>query len=367
MKKLFFVFMFLSFVFAESQISQAVNSLKNSMSLITLIILFTFVFSAFVYAFGKILNMGSLKAWAKDQVYEAFLSMFIGLITIFILENFFLNQNFNALLSSSSLLPNDCKNKIDLFEITDCELSIFLNHASDLLWSLFGANLAFSIASQFSFSSKIPIEGGIFKLDIEVSLPLLQYLFSDLSDAVASFYYFLLASFILNSFQIYLLRIAPYLFLILFPAGVVLRSFGLTRKIGGSLIAISIGISLLFPILIAIGYGYLLSSNYPFLLSFSFGSFVTAWFSGLASALLSQLGYGAIATPVFLLGVVLPTIINVEALIIGLFFTNTLATYILGLFIIPYIIFDVLENFIRGFSSQIGQEVSVLGWMGRLL
>jgi len=364
MKKILLSLILLSFVFAQSQISSAVDSLKGSMPLVTLIILFIFIFSAFVYAFGKILNMGSVKAWAKDQIYESFLSLFIGLIAIFILENFFLNQNFNTLLSSSGLLPKECSNQSDLFLIDECELEFFSNKISDLLWNIFSVDILFNALSNCALGASINLFN---TLNVQLQLPLFSSLFTDLSDAISTIYEVLLIAFVLNSFQVYLLDAAPYIFLLFFPAGIVLRSFGLTRKVGGSMIAISIGFSLLFPILIAIGYGYILSSYSFYLLSPSL-LFVNI-ISGFAANLASLANLQALA---FVLSAVslIPSILTLLNLIVmPLLFGdfNSIAPFVLGLLIVPYIIFDVLENFIRSFSSTIGQEVSVIGWMGKLL
>jgi hypothetical protein len=363
MKKILLCLMLLNFVFAQSQISSAVTSLKNSIPLILLITTSTFVFSGLAFAIGKILNMGSIKAWAKDQIYESFLSLFIALITIFFLENFFLNYNFNTLLSSSKLLPQQCKEKVDLFEISECELEYFFNKISDLLWDIFSIDIFLKVFSTCSSSGSF----NFFVLEVGWKLPFLSSFLTDLSDALFNLYRLLLIAFVLNSFQVYLLLAAPYIFLIFFPAGVVLRSFGLTRKVGGSLIAISIGLSIVFPTLVAVGYGYILSSY-----SFAFPSikaFFATWISSIVSLIASWLNLGAgLQFIIFFIGFI-PIIISLFNLLSKLLFgdVSLLALPVLGLLVVPYIIFDVLENFIRGFSSQIGQEVSVLAWMGRLL
>jgi hypothetical protein len=377
MKKLLFSLILLTFAFAqtgetqtgESEISNAIAALKSNMSLITLIILFTFVLAGFSYSFGKILNIGSIKAWAKDQIYESLLSLFIGLLAIFILENFFLNQNFNSVLSSAKLLPEKCADKTDLFEIDECELKLFLNKISDFLWNVFSIDLLFNALSNFYVQLKLSFLETIYTT---VKLPLLAFLFNDLSDAIGTMYLTLLIAFILNSFQIYLLKVAPYLFLFLFPAGVVLRSFGLTRKIGGSLIAISVGFSLLFPILVAVGYGYILS-NYKLIFIESLAQdFESLWIyltGNTISLIASWFNLSVLSTITLILSYI-PSVISLITIgVLPLFFGNFnfIAPIILGLLIVPYIIFDVLENFIRGFSSQIGQPVSVIGWIGRLL
>jgi hypothetical protein len=96
------------------------------------------------------------------------------------------------------------------------------------------------------------------------------------------------------------------------------------------------------------------------------------WLLGVGSAIVS-LFPGTIATVIALIlfiGSMLIPIYDIWRLVIAPFFfgsVDLIAPIVLGLLIVPYIIFDVLENFIRGFSSQIGQEVSIIGWMGRLL
>jgi hypothetical protein len=386
MKKTLIFIVLLNFLLAESQnqespIAQSVEVLRNNMPLITLIILFTFVFSAFAYFFGKILNMGSVKAWAKDQIYEAFLSLFIGLVGIFILENFFLNQNFGNLLSSAQLLPDVCSGKNDLFKICECELESFLNDLSSFLWIIFSVDSLVNALSMLSVKIGIAIPPGVEFATLQIVWQPLSEVGKDISDALATAYQTLLVAFVLVSFQIYLLKVVPYLFLFFFPAGVLLRSFGLTRKVGGSLIALSVGLALLYPILVAIGYGYTLKT-YPFELEIlQFFSKIDLWFktiggvigglysgiekltqsTGLLNALLKvfEIFFGAQLVIEFF---------NLLVLILYLFFdVNLLAPLVLGILVVPVLIFYVLDNFIKGFSRLAGAEVGVLGLLGQLL
>jgi hypothetical protein len=380
MKKTLSFILLLNFLFAVSQsqetITQSVEVLKNNMSLITLIVLFTFVFSAFAYFFGKILNMGSVKAWAKDQIYEAFLSLFIGLIGIFILENFFLNQNFGYLLSSAGLVPDACKGMSDLFQICECELSSFLNNLSGFLWLVFSADSLIGTLSMLYIGGKIAIPPTVPYITIGVEIQPFRDVGNDISGALSTAYQLLVFSFVLVSFQIYLLNIVPYLFLFFFPAGVLLRSFGVTRKVGGSLIALSIGLTLLYPILVAIGYGYVIVTYPPLtekLETFSAFSVLSGVLSGISGGL-AQLPLGKITdvlvgiSKIFFVLQILGGFVSTIVLVIYIFFNiELLAPLILGILVVPAIIFYVLDNFIRDFSRLAGAEVSVLGLVGQLI
>jgi hypothetical protein len=392
MKKTLSFILLLNFLFAVSQsqetITQSVEVLKNNMSLITLIVLFTFVFSAFAYFFGKILNMGSVKAWAKDQIYEAILSLFIGLMGIFILENFFLNQNFGYLLSSAQLLPDECKNIDNLFEICECELSNFLNDLSGILWMVFSADSLANALGKLSMKITVDIPPKLQYAEIKVMWVPLAKLGQDISGGLGTAYWIILIAFVFFSFQIYLLRVVPYLFLFFFPTGVLLRSFGLTRKVGGSLIALSIGLTLLYPILVAIGYGYTLKT-YQFPLKDVLNFFSKVGFDfEIATGILGGIGGGIgdvigkltessgveeALESIFGISFGINILISLISLLIFLWYLlvniNFLAPLVLGILVLPAFIFYVLDNFIRGFSRLAGgvEGVSVLDWIGKLL
>jgi hypothetical protein len=397
MKKTLSFILLLNFLFAVSQtqetITQSVKVLKNNMSLIILIVLFTFVFSAFAYSFGKILNMGSIKAWAKDQIYEAILSLFIGLVGIFILENFFLNQNFGYLLSSAGLLPDECKNMDNLFEICDCELSNFLNYLSGLLWMVFSAESLANAMGKLFMKIVIIIPPELKYVTIEITGKPIEKLGNDISSALGTAYGIILIAFVFFSFQIYLLRVVPYLFLFFFPTGVLLRSFGLTRKVGGSLIAISVGLTLIYPILIAIGYGYTLKTyQFPLkdILNFFSGGMFGSWtitgalgggaLGGIGSVISeltkssdSMEALKALGESIFGISFGISILISLISLLIFLWYLlvniNFLAPLVLGILVLPAFIFYVLDNFIRGFSRLAGgvEGVSVLDWIGKFL
>ncbi|MGC9149718.1 MAG: hypothetical protein ACP5FX_01220 [Candidatus Micrarchaeia archaeon] len=380
MKKVLLSLLLLTFVFAQtdnsySTINKGIQTLKENYSFIMLIILFTFVLSVFIYSIGKFLNMGSIKSWAKDQIYESFLSLFIGVFVVFLLENFFLNQNFGGLLTSYGLLPQACKSETNLFSIGECELNEFFKNIDNLLWNIFAYDLLFSVLGTcgLSFEFSIPPSPALPILKIGIGTSLLSPLMTDLSDFLSEGYYILLVAYLLNFFQFYLIQIAPYFFLYFFPIGVVLRSFSLTRKVGGSIIAISLGISILYPILAAIGYGYILSA-FQFNIPSSILSFTSVGGTFIASILSWIYSYsgksiiGILSLFIFI-GSLIPSLISLVTFVFPILFGSitTLAPVIIGLLIVPYIIFDVIENFIRGLSSQIGQEVSVLGAIGRIL
>ncbi|MCL4411596.1 hypothetical protein M1329_01515 [Candidatus Marsarchaeota archaeon] len=146
----------------------------------------------------------------------------------------------------------------------------------------------------------------------------------------------LLTALVLNQVQVILLS-SSLLFLSLFVTiGIVARTFGFTRTFGGAMIAIGLGVGLIYPLLVTLTYGFIDPQ--------------------LASANLAV------------------DISNAVQLIIGIVFTSSipaglsaffmkLGYLITGLTFIPFLNFIIVDAFIVDFSKAIGERIDFMSMM----
>jgi hypothetical protein len=141
----------------------------------------------------------------------------------------------------------------------------------------------------------------------------------------------LMTSAIITLVQIVVLKMSESIFVILFPIGVILRSFGVTRGFGGGLIAIAIGFFFFYPLLVVLFYGAVvgdIETNYGSMSdSFRNGGLSpssSGWFGGLLSPLVGFIGQT-----------------------------------IVGAIFMPLVMFMILVSFVKGLSYALGEEVDV--------
>ncbi|MCX6776861.1 MAG: hypothetical protein NTY73_02755 [Candidatus Micrarchaeota archaeon] len=139
----------------------------------------------------------------------------------------------------------------------------------------------------------------------------------------------LMTSAILTLTQMILLKMTESLFVILFPIGIILRSFGASRGFGGGLIAIALGLFLFYPLMVVLFYGSVLGS-------------IQADYSSMTTSLQGQ-GLDASNSNWFG-GLLWPVAGFIGKAMVGAIF-------------IPILMFMVLIAFIKGLSTALGEEV----------
>ena len=174
----------------------------------------------------------------------------------------------------------------------------------------------------------------------------------------------LIAEMMVSMLQVLLLSSSAILFSFLIGIGLIARAFGTTRTFGNAMIALGIGIGLIYPLLVSVNYG-----------------FINTTFSNIASAegtaVISLIGNTAItfASIISLLPVLFaPTTVlsfgtGVVAQIwniIGLFVLMG-SVIVLGLIFIPALNFMILDAFVRDFSSALGQQVSFMEMLTQVI
>jgi hypothetical protein len=145
------------------------------------------------------------------------------------------------------------------------------------------------------------------------------------------FYGFALLLLIFNQLQLIVIS-GAVLFLALFlSVGLVARTLGFTRTFGGAMIAFGLGIGLLFPLLVAITYGYIdVSAGVMYIQSAGTTSIIWSGFTSLVN--------------------------NPAAATGGIFLD--IGYVIAGLTFIPILNIAIVDAFIVDFSSAIGERMS---------
>ena len=236
--------------------------------------------AAIIYMLSSIIRSERAKQWSRFQIYEAFLSMLFIVAFAALAYLFFLNPQ-NLFATQLNIVPcggtyassqgctvaqstttnrgstqpmPGCTGATQLFTLASCDLSQFDNATYALAGDAFTASYLIALLPGLEGElSPIPTTWGI---QIIFNLPAIVPIASS-GQVVTMFYGFALLLLIFNQLQLIVIS-GAVLFLALFlSVGLVARTLGFTRTFGGAMIAFGLGIGLLFPLLVAITYGYI--------------------------------------------------------------------------------------------------------------
>ena len=276
-----------------------------------------FLVAAFVYAVGHALTHKKVTMWAKTQMEEAALAM---AITIFVigLVSFLCTFDLKTLGISTACTGAEC-NIIEtafnhLFSLYNTIMSGFLVVA--------GMNAVMASWATMSIG-KAPGGVGIIITPLAV--------LGDIASSLTMAMVILMTSAIVTITQMVLLKMTESLFVILFPIGVLLRSFGITRGFGGGLIALAIGFFIFYPLLVVLFYGSVVGS-----VQTTYGSMTDSFKEGGLSPTTASWSLNPIDSVVRFVGPV-----------------------IMGAVFMPLIMFMILVSFVKGLSHTLGEEVDV--------
>ena len=277
-----------------------------------------FIISTLAYVLGYVLMHSKVITWAKEQMQEAVLSMVIVLFVIGF-ASFLCSLDLRALGMTTSCSSTSC-NFIDVGYGMLMEMYKVIIQGYMLIT---GMQAVLSSISTMTMG-KSPGGFGIMISPYAVA--------GDIASALRDAMIVLMTSGIMTLTQMVLLKMTESLFVILFPIGVILRSFGATRGFGGGLIAIAIGFFVFYPLLVVLFYGSVLGSiqaDYGDMLGSVKGKGLDAtspnWFGG---------------DMVF-------------------FFVGFIGKTIMGAIFIPLLMFMILVAFVKGLSQTLGEEVDV--------
>lgn len=277
----------------------------------------TFMLVAIAYLLGETLGIAQLKGWYRNELLEGVKSVLV-LITVFTVIGIFGSV-------ASSFSNYGCGNA-GLGSLY-CNASGYLNQqsglATDALHAAIGVSLGTAFIKELEFATYVPFPlpvpnqpsqfFGSVSFGSQEKLLKSQIIETDPIEGGQSILnminvYLITPMTILIGVQAFLIYTTVYIGLAIFiPLGIVLRAVPFLRGIGGTLIAVGVGLSIVYPMLL-VGLNQQISSYFiPTYTSVQYSSCGSGFGSDIVGAILCTLysgvveilGFGAINTPLF--------------------------------------------------------------------
>ena len=328
----------------------------NYASYAFLIVVIVILVAAIVYMVAGILNSPNARAWSRLQIYECLLAViillaFLAVSSIFSvnLYNTYSGVNLAAPPTDWSQFISSCATATDLFQLATCDLAQFNLFAMGMFQALFDATLYASFTPGIHIAAAIPL--GPTNVDIDFGTELSSFFPQAADDTMGIFYSTLLLFYVLTQVQLFIIGGSVLWLSFFVTIGIIARTTGVSRSFGGAMIALGLGLGLIFPIMISLTYGFI-----DYQLSTILGSNATAGgLLGLVYGYLLNL-VGAMFTS-GLVGNLLP----VGALV------SAGGAAVAGLTFIPFLNFTIVDAFIVDFSKAVGERLDFLSLLSGLV
>ncbi|ASI14032.1 multipass membrane protein [Candidatus Mancarchaeum acidiphilum] len=294
--------------------------------------------AVFVYEISNISNSTNGKMWARTQIYEAVLS--IIMLLIFIGIGSILMVNPKAAYNSVGLLPFQCNTASinTIYNLSACDMGTFNSNVDSLIYIIYGFTFSSGLEPGFSVSvTPLGIEGQQ-KL-WSVSGGISSFMPSSSLDIYSYVIVALITLLILNYVQMILLTGSLFFLAVFVSLGLVLRALGFSRSFGGSLIALGVGLGIIYPLLVSISYGFVVASQSAIVLP-SFSAISSSDPLAIVSNFISYMFGG---------------------------YLDSIGYVLVGLTFLPFLNFIILDSFMIDFSSAIGERIGFMSLMTGLV
>ena len=322
-------------------------------------VLLIIAIAAIIYMLAGVTGSTTARTWSRMQIYEAFVS--ILLIGIFGTLSYMFFLNPQGAFASAGLLPGNvithtgcyASNVNNIYNLSACDMGAFMVNATNYFATIYYVGFIAAATVPGVIINVTPLTViGQGTVSIQLGTP--SFLPSSLESMFETGASGLLSLILLNQIQMILIS-GSLLFLSLFMVlGLVARCFGFTRTFGGTLIALGLGLGLVYPLLVSMTYGFidvqLQSTN---LVTLASGIFSTVY--------TMVLGTGVSCT--------VNVAQTVQSSTCGYLDTAVLTTgyLIVGLLIIPLLNFAILDAFIVDFSRAIGERIDFMSMIGSVI
>jgi len=306
-----------------------------------------------IYVLSPLMGRTDIKNWARYQIYAILLSLV--LISIFgAFSTLLCTVNPAPALNSVGLIPGNCGSTGTLYGIALCDVYTFNNDAIDV-----ANNYMFAIAMIFAFVPNVDfainfipgLNGFGISGDLEI-IPLLM------SKSMGTILNGLAMGIVLNQVQLLLISTSLLFFSVFMAIGLIARMFGVTRTFGGAAIAFAIGLGFVYPMLVAITYGFIDNA-----LAYAYSKFALALIGDIIAIVISIIAaffsFGAATVASVVSVILLYTSVEWFMIYIGIVG--------LGLYLIPFINFVITDIFIIDFSRAIGEKIDLLSMLSRIV
>ncbi len=320
-----------------------------------LIVVIVILVAAIVYMISGILNSPNARAWSRLQIYECLLAVIILLAFLAVSSVF--SVNLYSTYSNAHLVGESgtgwssiygCNVATDLFQLATCDLAQFNLFAMGMFQALFDATLYASFTPGIHIAADIPL--GTTNVNIDFGTELSSFFPQAADDTMGIFYSTLLLFYVLTQVQLFIIGGAVLWLSFFVTIGIIARTTGVSRSFGGAMIALGLGLGLIFPIMVSLTYGFIdyqLSTLVPPVSANGLLVSVYGYLLGLVGALLTS---GLVSS-------ILPTG--------SLVFAGGAA--VAGLTFIPFLNFTIVDAFIVDFSKAVGERLDFLSLLSGLV
>jgi hypothetical protein len=311
-------------------------------------VLAVLVAAAFIYMLSSVVASPNARNWAKIQIYETLLSMLMLLFFAAFSYLFFVNPQ--TAYQSINLVPGSTTAPAATTQCTGSSYnSIFALSMCDLT---FFNGAAYQVGDLLLF---VPVVTGLFlgvsvgvspTSGISVGFNVLSLLPPSLSQIFSMGFKVLMTLMILNQIQLLLLA-GSVLFLSFFVTlGLFARTLGFSRSFGGAMIALGLGLGLVYPLLVSMTYGFV---DYQLQATGILGSNPAGWFVAILTL------YNIPFTSTSSASISLANIIK------------GLSYFIAGFTFIPFLNFMVLDAFIVDLSRALGEKLDFMSLLSGII
>lgn len=304
-----------------------------------------------IYMITSALGRTEFKTWIRVKIYDVLLSLLMIFIFFFIVTAYF-DVNPVPYYETLGLVPLKCETVQDFFSLSACDMHEFISDSLQLNWLVYELMVVVSFMPSASINTEPLFATTVADYGFGVQLPNIMIFPVPVQffvgDAVGALYPLL----VLNDVQELLLTASLLIFSLLMTIGLIARIFGVSRTFGGSMIALAIGIGVLYPLLVSFSYGFLTAG---------IDASQTAC-GGLCP--LNQADIGAVIDAI--VGIFLAAGLLIGGPLSGptLALLGNLISYIgivlLGISLIPLLNFLILDTFVIDFSKAIGEKIDFM-------
>ena len=308
---------------------------------------------------APLLGRNNLVPWARMKAYEEIATVVIAIIFLGF-SSIICAFNPVPALGSIGLVPQSCSGSgsvaIDnIWGLATCNMYTFNQNFVHIL------TVGYWLSMLDTFGPKVSIDATLGGVGAEAT--------GSFTTGPSSLYLsplleIMIAEMTVSMLQVILLSSSAILFSFLIGIGLIARAFGTTRTFGNAMIALGIGIGLIYPLLVSVSYGFI-NTTFSNIVSAEFTAF-TSLISNTAitfASLLSLMPKLFASTTVLSFGTgIVAQIWN----LIGLFILLG-SVVMFGLIFIPALNFMILDAFVRDFSSALGQQVSFMEILNQVI
>ncbi|MDE1833057.1 MAG: hypothetical protein KGH58_01420 [Candidatus Micrarchaeota archaeon] len=343
---------------ASAQGTQQPNGAKtavlNWLPVATLGVLAIIAVAAMVFALSGIINSPNARNWARMQVYEGLLS--VVMILVFASFSYLFTLSPQNALQSMHMVPATCTGASTIQTLGTCDMALFNSAAYELYNYAYGISFLVGVVSPDLRATVNPIPNQPSTLSATFRVKTIApWSLSGLFGKGLSALLFMI---LLSQVQLILLSSSTFFFTFFMSLGLITRTFGFTRSFGGSMIALGMGLGIIYPLIVSITFGFIDTSTTIPSIQCLASSTPACAISSTASTLWSII----LSVPSLLLqGPGADPLTGVSSLLLSLGY------FAAGFTFIPFLNFVILDAFIIDFSSAVGERMDFMSLLTSLV